>query len=493
MRQSFLNTFTRNYVVDLHGNVKKGAGGYADQNVFDIQQGVAVGLWAKLEWQNHRGNLFHGEMIGDRSHKYDQLLRETIRQTASFEVIPSPRFYLFVPQSKDLQDEYSLWVGLQNLFRESTMGVTTGRDQLCVSFNKKEAVAKLIEFTSKMPESEIAAQYGLSNKSGWNIEAARKSVRSSGVDEERVHAFSYRPFDDRVLYSDTAIVGRLRLEVMRNMLGKTNLALCSTRQVNVGFHHVFCTRLISNDCFISLSSGERTYSFPLFKEPDISILFHHKNQESNLNQEFLADLKSNIGLSKTDSQQSNLELSPQDFFQYMYSVLHSPGYRNRYAEFLKIDFPRIPFPGSLDLFHDLAQLGGELVALHLMESPKLDHFITTYTGSKNPEVERVGWSDDTVWLDAAATKKGLPATPGTIGFRGVPEEVWNFHIGGYQVCEKWLKDRKGRTLNADDIAHYHRIVVALAETIRVIGEIDEVIEEHGGWPGAFTAGRQESQ
>jgi Type ISP C-terminal specificity domain len=152
---------------------------------------------------------------------------------------------------------------------------------------------------------------------------------------------------------------------------------------------------------------------------------------------------------------------------------------------LRIDFPRLPLPGSLDLFRDLARLGGDLVALHLMESPKLDRFLTTYAGPKNPEVGRVGWSDDTVRLNAVATKKGQPATPGTIGFHGVPEQVWNFHIGGYQVCEKWLKDRKGRTLSDDDIAHYQKIVVCLAETIRLMREIDEVIEQYGGWPGAF--------
>ena len=127
-----------------------------------------------------------------------------------------------------------------------------------------------------------------------------------------------------------------------------------------------------------------------------------------------------------------------------------------------------------------------------MESPKLDHFITTFTGPKNPEVGRVGWADDTVWLDAGATKKGQPATPGTTGFQGVREDVWNFHIGGYQVCEKWLKDRKGRTLSKDDIAHYQKIVVALNETIRLMAEIDAVIEQHGGWPGAFQTGEAQA-
>lgn len=152
---------------------------------------------------------------------------------------------------------------------------------------------------------------------------------------------------------------------------------------------------------------------------------------------------------------------------------------------MKIDFARLPFPGSLAVVRELARLGGKVIDLHLLRSPRLDCAITDYTGHKDPMVGRVGWSDGTVWLDAVATKKGQPATPGTVGFRGVPEEVWNFHIGGYQVCEKWLKDRRGRTLTADDIRHYHRIVIALHETIRIMREIDEVIDAHGGWPGAF--------
>ena len=213
---------------------------------------------------------------------------------------------------------------------------------------------------------------------------------------------------------------------------------------------------------------------------------------------------------------SNKGYLAEDIFRYLYGVLHSPKYRTRYADFLKIDFPRIPLTSSLELFRALAKLGGELVSLHLMESPRLENFITTLVApnlpanlakvsnlrkvtSPNPDrvsnpvrvtdaaefrVEKVSYSDETVWLDKAKT----------YGFRGVPEEVWNFHIGGYQVCEKWLKDRQakggknprpGRVLTPEDLAHYQKIVVALKETIRLMQQIDEVIEEHGGWPGAF--------
>lgn len=196
-----------------------------------------------------------------------------------------------------------------------------------------------------------------------------------------------------------------------------------------------------------------------------------------------------------------------------HAVLHSPGYRSRYAEFLKIDFPRLPLTGNLELFRALARLGGELTALHLLESPKLAQPITEFIGGRPPEVEKISWSASPERGVHAASPSASPKRPenseispestlkrpegrahlGTVwvdkaqttGFRGVREDVWNFHIGGYQVCEKWLKDRKGRTLTKDDLDHYQKIVVALSETIRLMGEIDEVIEQHGGWPGAF--------
>ena len=149
-------------------------------------------------------------------------------------------------------------------------------------------------------------------------------------------------------------------------------------------------------------------------------------------------------------------LNPEDIFRYIYAVFYSQTYRTRYAEFLKIDFPRVPLPGTLPLFGDLARLGSDLVELHLMKSSNLSDSSTSYTGPKNPTVGRVGWAEDTVWLDAAATKKGQSARPGSIGIHGVPESIWTFHMGGYQVCEKWLKDRKGRTLSPDEITHYQK-------------------------------------
>ena len=165
------------------------------------------------------------------------------------------------------------------------------------------------------------------------------------------------------------------------------------------------------------------------------------------------------------------KLTPEDIFHYAYAVFHSPSYRSRYAEFLKNEFPRLLLTSSLELFQSLAKLGGELVVLHLLESPNVNDFTTIFTGKGDNTIsKKPTWKDNAVWINPAQR------------FEGVPENVWNFHIGGYQVCEKWLKDRKGRTLSADDITHYQRIVVALSETIRIMAEIDQMIDENGGWP-----------
>ena len=209
-----------------------------------------------------------------------------------------------------------------------------------------------------------------------------------------------------------------------------------------------------------LGSYDRSYVYPVF---DLT----HLHEETFVDYRTLKDLP--LGRADQDK-------DANDVFRYIYAVCHSPSYRSRYVEFLKIDFPRLPLTQNVEMFSLLVRLGGELAALHLMESPKLDKYVTQFVGGKNPAIEQVSWSSNTVWIDKAQTN----------GFKGVPESVWNFNIGGYQVCEKWLKDRKGRTLSKDDIAHYQKIVVALNETIRLMKEIDEVIEKHGGWPGAFT-------
>jgi predicted helicase len=244
------------------------------------------------------------------------------------------------------------------------------------------------------------------------------------------------------------------------------------------FKHVQVTRLVPEVICMSSLTSNNGFVFPLWLKADVAQSSERSlfgdGKRLNLGREFLNKLCSVLDSKPDGAFGAPTGLTPEDIFHYTYAVLHSPNYRNRYAEFLKLDFPRLPLTGNLKLFRALAQLGSELTALHLLESPKLDQPISEFIGGL-PEVEKITWSRDTVWVDKAQTT----------GFQGVPADVWNFHIGGYQVCEKWLKDRKGRKLSQDDIAHYQRIVVALSETIRLMAEIDRVIDAHGGWPGAF--------
>jgi len=246
-----------------------------------------------------------------------------------------------------------------------------------------------------------------------------------------------------------------------------NIALVAKRQTKESeFSSIYVVNTPINEGVFSIDPKGRESVFPLHAQPpsDGQLFGFDAGSTSNLNRE---------SLSGHFQQESDV-----DIFHFAYAVFHSPGYRRRYAEFLKIDFPRLPLTGNLELFKALAKFGGELSALHLLESPKLTQLITEFIGGRHPEMEKVSWSANTIWIDKAKS----------IGFKGVPEDIWNFRIGGYQVCEKWLKDRKGRVLSEDDIAHYQKIVVALSETIRLMAEIDEVIEAHGGWPGAFVTG-----
>ena len=239
-----------------------------------------------------------------------------------------------------------------------------------------------------------------------------------------------------------------------------------------GFTHVFVTRTFANNRAFYSTRG-KAYMFPLWlREGSEDLQFTNGSGRSNLTDDGL----SAFGAYQSGKQER--EGLPSRVMGYAYAVTHSPAYRARYDAPLRSDYPHVPIPSSPALFEDLVRLGSELVDLHLLESPMLENPITEFIGGRNPEVEKVSWSKKTVWIDKAQTT----------GFKGVREDVWNFHIGGYQVCEKWLKDRKGRTLLKDDIAHYQKIVVALAETIRLMKEIDEVIERHGGWPGAFLNG-----
>jgi predicted helicase len=263
-----------------------------------------------------------------------------------------------------------------------------------------------------------------------------------------------------------------------SQMEKPNLALLTTRRVTrIPFNNIFTTNKIVE--YKIASHDRNTIVFPLYYYPELasgqSQLFDDRiSRVPNLSKKFIEDFEKAIRLKFIYGGTGDLRktFGPEDVFHYIYAVFHSPAYRQRYAEFLKIDFPRLPLTSNVALFRQLCGMGKELVALHLLEAPVLEKPITKFTGWAENSVAKgyPKYQDDTVLINPRK------------GFEGVPSEVWEFHVGGYQVCQKWLKDRRGRQLSAEDIAHYQKIVVALKETIRLMGEVDEVIESAGGWP-----------
>jgi predicted helicase len=277
---------------------------------------------------------------------------------------------------------------------------------------------------------------------------------------------------------------------MPHLLAGDNLGLIFMRQVAMGdeYSHFGVSRApVDARAFYSnkgIMSFAPLYLYPGMGKADSSLFNRWPagkgGRTPNLDPGFVAKLGDATSLGFANDGRGDLEetFGPEDVFAYLYAVFHSRVYRRRYEPQLKLDFPRLPLPASRALLRELVKPGDELLALHLLESRRLGRLTSKYLGGPVAKVEKASWSENTVWLDKAQT----------IGFKGVPEEVWNFHVGGYQVCAKWLKDRKGRELSKEDIAHYQKIVVALSETIRSMGEIDEVIDAHGGWPDAFDGG-----
>ena len=387
--------------------------------------------------------------------------------------------YLFNPQDVFIGNEYAAMSPLNEVMSVHSTGIVTARDSLTMHWTRAEAWQTVNDFAAMDPET-ARAHYGLGPDSrDWTVQMAQDDLRASGMDADRLCQVLYRPFDLRWTYFTGHSRGfhcTPRGSVMEHMIAGHNIGLCSNRQVNGEFRHAGVSRAPIDTCALSLATREGTYLHPLWIYPHRDVGLLPSERHPNLSDSFLRELALSLGLPQVQPFGMPKNIMPDDVRHYMLAVLQSSTYRSRYAAFLKNDFPRLPSTPNPELFRALTRAGSDLAALQLLESPRLEQPITESIGSRNPIVERISWTRDTVWVDKAQTS----------GFTGVPESVWNFHLGGYQVCEKWLKDRKGRTLSDEDIAHYQKIVVALLETIRLMKEIDEVIEHHGGWPGAFS-------
>jgi len=488
MRQSLMETFTAIYILDLHGSTRKketAPDGSPDENVFDIMQGVAIGLFIKEPGKPGPAKVYHADLWGKREDKYCWL-SEMDQITTKWEALrPQSPFYLFIPQAIDLLEEYECGWKITDIFPLTRMGITSGDDSFVYDWSVADLEKKIAEVlgTGQWPRKSQVREKILANLNPSHLSC--------------IYDATYRAFDQRKVLFSVDVVWRPVEEIGNNFIRGDNIGVITIRRSRTGaVNNFFVTNAIADKG--AISSVDNAHVSPLYIYPDKTAATlldaaalslwppdpAHGNRIPNLSPEFVKAVEETLGLpfipiQPTTPNAQSTAFGPEDLLAYLYALLHSPTYRERYAEFLKIDFPRVPLTSDVALFWRLVALGRELIALHLLESPAVAQPITSYRIRGNNEVAPKGGYPQYTPPNPAQSIGGRVYINKAQYFEGVPEDVWAFQIGGYQVLDKWLKDRRGRLLTFDDLLHYQKVIVALQETMRLMAEIDAAIPE---WP-----------
>lgn len=441
MRKSLLECFDKIYILDLHGNAKKketAPDGSKDENVFDIMQGVSINIFIKKKQKSKKlAEVYHYDLYGKRDFKYSFLDDNSLKTVKWEKLDYSEPNYFFV--KKDFTDvkEYEKGFKISDLFILKNAGSATGKDALFVDETKENLIKKL-------------------------------NIENIEFNENNIVKYNYRVFDNHYFLYDNKLIQRLRENLMKNFRFE-NIALISTKILSSqSYYHSFLTKLISDRCVISNKGQEANYLFPLYLYPDENSLTNERTP--NLNLEIVKEIEEKLALKFVNEKiEDSTTFAPIDILDYIYAVLHSPSYREKYKEFLKIDFPRVPYPKP-ETFWQLVSLGGKLRSLHLLEDTSLDERIIDIKG------------EGELLIKNSLNKKDFSVEDEKVELRlndevsvvNIPLVAWEFYIGGYQPAQKWLKDRVGRVLNRADMKHYNRIINALCKTDLIMKKIDEV-------------------
>ena len=480
MRQRLMESFTAIYHLNLHGSIRRTVvvpNGQKDENVFDIQQGVGILLCVKERGNSAPANVYYADMWGSREEKY-RVLSETDVQTTEWAELPavSP-LYLFVPQNTEHKAEYEAGWKVSDIFQEHSVGFFTQRDKLAVH-RTAEAVRQTVADFASLSAADAREKYQLKKDSrDWKVQFAQADLRQHCVREE-VHGavryaakdaylaqMCYRPFDTRFTY----YTGQSRgfhstpcRKIMQHLRHEENLALCTCRIVtNSLWQHVLITNRITEKGYISTQRSESSHVFPLYLYPHSDELELTKERSLNLSPAFLKALSEQLGVPPTEGSGLPEGISPESILGYLYAILHSSTYRERYAEFLKYDFPRIPLPRDLAQFRQLSALGQQLINVHLFRNVAMS-LRHRFEGEGDAVVSKLRYAAGHVWINA------------TQYFADVPLAVWEFEVGAYQVCEKWLRERRRQRLTASEILVYQQVLSAVGETIRLMEKIDAI-------------------
>ncbi|MBO4574121.1 MAG: N-6 DNA methylase, partial [Bacteroidales bacterium] len=443
MRKELMQKFDEIYILDLHGNSRKketAPDGSKDENVFDIMPGVSINIFVKKPQKTKSCKVFHSDLLGCQEYKYNYLDNNNLQNIKWIEVKPIEPYFFYIPKDFSLREDYEKGFKVDELMSVNAFGIVTFRDYLLVNESYQICQNTLNDLQS-LNEHDFRQKYNIEDSRDWSYFNAKENAKYASI--ERI---SYRPFDEQfVLYSKKSkgVISYPRYEIMRHLIRKNNQALTLIR-VNRGDEFcVFVSSNITDKTILSPKDNANVFPLYLYSE-DEGI------RVPNLNKEIWNKFNAAIGE----------ETTPEVLFDYIYAVLHSPSYRTKYKEFLKIDFPRIPYPTTAEEYHRLSAIGSQLRKLHLMEEvPTTKHAQFNTAGSNI--VDKPEYNGGNVWINKEQC------------FEDVPETAWNFYIGGYQPAQKWLKDRRGRELTFDDIAHYRKIITVLEETDRLMKEIDK--------------------
>ena len=478
MRWNLLKTYDKIYTIDLHGNSKKKEvcpDGGKDENVFDIQQGVSINIFVKTgnKKPDELGKVYHYDLYGKRAYKYDFLFKNSLK-TIDYKELPNVNpNYFFVQKDFELQAQYDKGFRLSDLFTINNVGIVTSRDNFIIDDNLDNLKRKLSDFF-ELDRSSLISKYGLRENKSWKIDEVK--VKAGNINNDFFQQINYRPFDNKYVYYNDNFIERSRAEVMKHFLKGENLGLVFSRQSTDKYwsNIQIVKHMIDNRFHFSYKGIPQQAPLYLYSEDGHEDAFD-KKRKPNLNMEIVAKIASGLGLTFTNEKENTENtFAPIDILDYIYAVLHSPSYREKYKEFLKIDFPRVPYPDNKETFWKLVKLGGEIRQFHLLESPDIQSDLAQYPIAGDNVISRAIGKADWEIIDKKE-QLGRIWINNEQYFDNIPVITWEFYIGGYQPAQKWLKDRKDRELSYNDIRHYQKMIIALSETDRLMNEIDEVI------------------
>ncbi|GAA0337338.1 hypothetical protein GCM10008967_29530 [Bacillus carboniphilus] len=484
MRKNLMNSFDEVYIINLHGNSRKhekSPSGGNDENVFEIEQGVAITFFVKNSNKKDGGPfIYYCDLWGKKKEKLNFLETKNINLIKWSKISPMKPYYLFVPHNNSHFDEYQSGWKITKIFKVHSNGIVTARDHFTIHWSHDEVWKTVQDFISLDTET-ARKKYNLrEDVRDWKVSLAQKDLLKSGVDQSFIKPILYRPFDVRYTYytgNSKGFICMPRNTVMSNLLNDDNLALITSRLTKAEtFMHAFVSNTISDAAFLSSKSSNNAFVFPLYLLDNNTTLFKDDIRQHNFNGEFVKYIENKLGLKLTNSKERNKPdktFTPEDILGYIYSILYSESYRKRYCDYLRIDFPNIPITRKSELFQNLSKFGLQLISLHL-------HNRGTKIKSNFPvegtnKVTKVKFEinkkhESKIYINEKQY------------FENIDFDVWDYKIGGYKVCEKWIKYRKNRVLTYNDLVYFQQIVSVIYETIQIQKNIDQEIKNSGGWP-----------